>query len=377
MRQVFAAGLIVVAGALPALGQGYRYIDDFDYSSPEAVAEQFTDHLGRADFLSAYYLLSPQAKDAFHTAIASGRMGTMFPGLEQFEYPGLVGTRDAPRILTEDLAEDLARLFDDMLAGATQDGQMPFSFAGGAVEVTMETPEGAEAAIDGATDGLRLGLTQTEWGEWRVDGIAWGDGTLQTGWSVSPEAEALPPDELPAQRTFLDEFDFSTPEAVAEDFVTAMREGDWYRAYWAFSPQAKEMILAEGRPIDMLFPRLDTSDLPGTGLFRPNVTRADALALDTMRDRGVLFDRLMLAAERQGVLPFDFTEASLAEVGESTPVQAMDSNVIAEAAATVAAAGEPAELSLRMVQLPNEEWRIDRILWDGSLEKGQPWGVPL
>jgi len=359
VRQYSAAGLIVLAGALPALGQGYRYIDDFDYSSPTAVAEQFTDHMANADFLSAYYLLSPEAKDAFSIAISSGEAGAIFPGLEQFQYPALIGTQNAPRDVLDDLGMDWARLFDDMLAGATQDGQMPFSFDGGAVEVVMETPGGAEAAIDGATDGLRLGLSETGWGEWRVNALAWSDSTLNTLWSLSPGAGAVPAAELPSPRTFLDEYDFTTPDAVAETFVTAMREGDWYRAYLTLSPEAKQMILSERQPLRMLLPGLDTADLPGTGLFRPDVKRADSLAFDTMRDLGVVFDRIMQAGDRQGVLPFDFTEAALDGVSDTI--------------ATVSTGDVP--LTLQMIETGNGEWRVDQVTWDGSNEAAKPWGA--
>ncbi|WEK06609.1 MAG: hypothetical protein P0Y65_10310 [Candidatus Devosia phytovorans] len=344
---------------MPALGQGYRYIDDFDYSSPTAVAEQFTDHMANADFLSAYYLLSPEAKDAFYVAVSSGKTGTVFPGLEQFQYPALIGTQGAPRDVLDDLSMDWARLFDDMLAGATQDGQMPFSFDDGAVEVVMETPDGAEAAIDGATDGLRLGLKQTEWGEWRVESIAWSDGTLNRLWSISPEAGAGPAADLPTPRTVLDEYDFTAPDAVAETFVTAMREGDWYRAYLTLSPHPKGMILSGRQPLTMLLPGLDTADLPGTGLFRPDVKRADSLAFDTMRDTGLVFDRIMQAGDRQGVLPFDFTEAALDGVSDN----------VATVSTTTGA------LTLQMIETGHGEWRVDQVRWDGSNETAKPWGA--
>ena len=361
MRKHLVAGLVVLVGVVPAFGQGYRYIDDFDFSSPMAVAEQFTDAMDRADFLSAYYLLSPEAKYAFDMALVSGKAGSLFPGVEQFQFPALIATREAPGDVQDDIFLDRARLFDDMLAGATQDGQMPFSFAGGAIEVLMETPNGAEAAVDGATDGLRLGLKQTEWGEWRVDAVAWSDGTLNTLWAVSPEAGTVPPAELPSPRTFLDEYDFSSPHAVAETFLAAMREGDWYRAYLTFSVEAKQSILAQNQPLGVLLPGIDTEDMPGTGLFRHDVTQADSLAFDTMRDLGVVFDRIMLAGERQGVVPFDFTDATLEGVVDDV--------------ATVDMPGGPGPLSLHMVQAGNGEWRVDQVTWEGSNDQARPWGA--
>ncbi|HEY8577482.1 MAG TPA: hypothetical protein VIL88_14235 [Devosia sp.] len=361
MQRFLAAGLFALAGAAPAVAQGYRYIDDFDYGSPTAVAEQFTDAMASADFVSAYYLLSPEAKDAFYQAIASGNSASLFAGVEKFEVPALIGTRDAEPDVLDDLSLDWARLFDDMLAGATENEQMPFSFAGGAVEVVAETEDGAEAAIDGATDGLRLSLKETEWGEWRVDSIAWNDGTFSPGWSISPEAGAIPAAELPFPRTFIDEIDYSTAEAVADEFIAAMAEGDWYRAYLLLSPAAKQGILAPTQPLQMLLPGIDTADLPGTGLFRPNVARADSLALDTMRDTGVVFDRIMLAGERQGALPFEFNGAELKGIVDNV--------------ATVKTPQAPALLSLHMLQMSNGQWRVDQVSWEGSNPSARPWGA--
>ena len=55
-----------------------------------------------------------------------------------------------------------------------------------------------------------------------------------------------------------------------------------------------------------------------------------------------------------------------------------DATMVVEAFTdAMAAATKPQDLIFHMVQLPNEEWRLDRISWKGSLEQMRPWGVPL
>lgn len=361
IRSYLIFGAALAVGIMPAQGQD-SFPLNIDYSTPEAVAEDFTNAMAEADFFRAYFLLSPEAKNAFQIVLASGRADTMFPGAEMFEYPSLTLSETSGQDVRDDIYLDGARTFDDMMAGALRDGELPFSFDNAEVGVLADDGDRRTAAIEGASDGLVLHLAETEWQEWRVDAVTWGDaGEAEPLWKAGADATALPSAQLPAPpRTFVDDIDYSSIEAVAEQFIAAMGAEDYFRAYFLIAPESKDALFNDpsGTAILTLVPGIDRENLPGTGLFRPNVERADALAFDTMRDPALIFHRVLTAAKAQGVLPFDLKGATIDSVDDVVRI--------------VPANGEP--LEMRMSQMSDGQWRIAQIMWPGSNENALPWG---
>jgi len=371
--------LLATAPAMAQKTKNLSYIDRVDQSDPNEVVETFTEAMAADDYFAAYYLLSPTAKDGAYFALASGQMQTLLPGVDPMHLEGMaLADRSLPPILQADLTEG-AQVFDDLMQFGLSKGHLPFSFEGAHVVSVEPTEWGGEAKVE-VSEGpspLTLELQKAEWGDWRIHKITWDGSAEGQPWNAGSSA-ALPPAELPGSpRTYLDTLPVS-PEAVAETFIQAFGAGDFFRAHLMMSPAAKGAILDQKRPLMMMqfLPDLDTTDVPGTGLFR-DIDRADALALDVMRDPGVIMQRLLSAAKRQGALPFDLRNAMIKDVGDITETPDAESGVTAEALITVTTESEPKELTLHMVELPNRQWRVDRISWDGSLEQGRPWGIPV
>ncbi|KQT51795.1 hypothetical protein ASG47_02620 [Devosia sp. Leaf420] len=373
----------LLVAASPALAQKTKtvsFIDSLNQATATEAVESFVDAMEAQDFFSAYYYLSPEAKDGTYQTLASLQFGKLLPGTDPFKMEGsVIGDRTLPAVLQEDLTEG-AQIFDDLMQGALVSGHAPFTFEDAEVmSITEGDADGmAEVAVSKGPSPLKLSLQKTEWGDWRVDEITWEGSAEGKPWDAGESAPVEGATRAEGPRTILDTLPTETPEDVAEAFVNAFAAGDYYQAHLLMSPAAKRALLDPMRPIMMMqfLPGLDEADLPGTGLFR-QVQRADALAFDTMRDPAVVMHRLLTAAERQGVMPFSFDGAEIEGVGHVTEPSEPDTGMVAETIATVKTSGNPDSITLHLVQLPNDQWRVDRLSWVGSLDKLRPWGVPI
>lgn len=350
------------------------YLDRFDQSSPQAVAEAFVDAMAAEDYFGAYYLLSPEAKEGSFQAVAAMQVGRLLPGADPFYVDGSIFyDESAPRVLLDDLA-DQSQVFDDLMVAGQTTGLLPFGFRDAELGSVTETETGAAASVTAseAPQELTLALTQTEQGDWRVDTISWPGSVDGKPWGAPEGAATVPARPIaPAPRTYLDSLDLATPEETVTAFIDAFVARDYFKAYFLLSPAAKRAPFDPMQPLQLpiLLPGIDVEDLPGTGLHR-NIPRADELAFDTMHDPAIVFDRLLLAAERQGALPFVLQGASIDEIGviglASGPAAMPEVNV------TVTAPAD--DLTFHLTQLPNNQWRIDQITWLGSLDWARPWG---
>jgi hypothetical protein len=155
-------------------------------------------------------------------------------------------------------------------------------------------------------------------------------------------------------------------EALAQDFVDAFAAKNYFAVYFMLSPAVKAGLFDPGTMLQLpqLLPGIDVGDLPGTGVYR-NSPRPDELALDTMHDPALVFDRLLLAADRQGVLPFDLTDAKIGPVEKTGD------------GATVALVTrkDPGNIVLHLVEMSAGWWRLDQVSWPGSLDWAKPWGA--
>ncbi|HEY4202893.1 MAG TPA: hypothetical protein VGM83_20265 [Devosiaceae bacterium] len=134
---------------------------------------------GAADFFTAYFLLSPEAKAGSYEAVASGQVSRLLPGVEPFSLPGSIfSEKGIATDVLDDVAADQSLVFDDMMVAAVQAGHLPFSFAATSLETVAVDGDTAVAQVQ-ANPMLTLDLARTAAGQWCVDSIAWqgaGDG---------------------------------------------------------------------------------------------------------------------------------------------------------------------------------------------------------
>lgn len=374
-----AATFLLASPALAQKDKSVSFIDRFDQSDATVVVEAFTDAMAAHDYFGAYYQLSPDAKNGIVTAVSRLQLDQLLPGYTMGQASAIsFMDRDVPMILKEDQA-NYSHVFDDLMVGALEDGLVPFNFEGGEIVAVDETAHTATVAVEIGPSPLSLALIETEWGDWRIDSISWEGSAEGKPWAVSAASQAAPPRPVPeGVRIYTDGLPTVDAEAVAAGFIDAFTDKDYFRAHFLMSPANRNFLTGDAIgmwPLQVL-PGLDTQDVPRSGLFR-NIPRADQLALDTMHDPAVVFHGLMQDADRQGVVPLDLTGAKVAPGSAVVAPSDKQSGIIAEADVRVTGAAKPQDLIFHMVQLPNEEWRLDRISWEGSLDQMRPWGVSL
>ena len=86
---------------------------------------------------------------------------------------------------------------------------------------------------------------------------------------------------------------------------------------------------------------------------------------DVTPDAAMMFDDLMIAAERQGVLPFDLRNAGV----PSATIDRAD-----QGRYMVSTQGDPGVVLISTIRLSNNDWRVERVVWAASDPAARPWG---
>jgi len=166
-------------------------------------------------------------------------------------------------------------------------------------------------------------------------------------------------------RTFVEGLDMSSGLAVVEEFIAAYAESDYLAAYYLLSPNAKMDFLKAVNEYNQatLFPRLNGS-APEGSIFALGGKEQDMLT-DVTPDAAMMFDDLMIAAERQGVLPFDLRNAGV----PSATIDRAD-----QGRYMVSTQGDPGVVLISTIRLSNNDWRVERVVWAASDPAARPWG---
>jgi hypothetical protein len=169
-------------------------------------------------------------------------------------------------------------------------------------------------------------------------------------------------------RTFVESLDMSSGLAVTEEFIAAYAASDYLAVYYLLSPNAKMDFVKTVNQLNIarLFPRLD-STAPAGSVYDTAPMEQDMVS-DVTPDGAMMFDDLMMAAERQGVLPFDLRTAG---VPSATIDQADQGRYM------VATQADPGYVLISTIRLSNGDWRVERVVWAASDPAARPWGKKL
>lgn len=169
-------------------------------------------------------------------------------------------------------------------------------------------------------------------------------------------------------RTMVERLDRSTPEATAKTFLDAYAGSDYFAAYYTLSLDARLGFAnaLSSFNLGIVIPGATATDMPGSMVW-DQTRKTDVLSDEILWDAALDFDDLLLAAQRNGMLPFVL---GTAEVG--TPTALVDGALVVPVQNT---GGQPEALELHLTIMPDASWRIDRITWDGSDAQARPWGV--
>ncbi|SEP72720.1 hypothetical protein SAMN05428969_0638 [Devosia sp. YR412] len=183
---------VTAAHAAKSKGEGRTVLERLDMSSPEAAAQSFLDAYGASDYINAYFLLSPEAKQGFNELVGSFNFGALFPGAPAASMPGSkVWGEGQMDDVSFDLQLSTPTAFDDLLYAAEQNDLLPFQLGTpdigaptAAVDGVLTLPVGN---VGGSPSALTLELTLLSNGQWRVDRVVWdGSDASKRPWAVVP-----------------------------------------------------------------------------------------------------------------------------------------------------------------------------------------------
>ena len=167
-------------------------------------------------------------------------------------------------------------------------------------------------------------------------------------------------------RTLVERLSLDTPESAVGAFIEAFGREDYFAAYYMLSPEAKKAF-AEGYytyNLGRLIVTGDTSFVPGSVFSADELP--EAMLTDLSYDLALIFDNIVHNATTNGQMPFSLAEArimSTSEVSDEAVVVAVDAPEVSS------------RMRFETILAYDDQWRIDRIAWDGSDPEERPWGI--
>jgi hypothetical protein len=152
-------------------------ISALDMSTPQSSAMTFINANIRSDYFTAYFLLSPDAKEGF-TQAANDDQRRLFPDAGTEAIPGSkfseISSDQAD--LVADMRNDAVLVFDDLMLSAEQNRMLPFTFGPGAAVTAIDHTNG-KARLEVATGSdphmILMEMVEMSNGQWRIDRIGW------------------------------------------------------------------------------------------------------------------------------------------------------------------------------------------------------------
>ncbi|MBJ3785334.1 hypothetical protein [Devosia sediminis] len=190
---VFGLALLSLIGPAPAQ-EGRTLIDRMALDTPEQAVQSLIEAFAAEDYLSVYFILTPQAKEEFAYNYATFNVAQYFvlrdTGWIDGSFHSSIEDIDEERLI--DLRNDVPLIFDDIVLHATANGQMPFSLADGMIQSSTPGDEDVvqvEVSADGQT--LTIEAREVYTGDWRIDRIGWpGSDPEGRPWGIGTKAKS-------------------------------------------------------------------------------------------------------------------------------------------------------------------------------------------
>lgn len=166
-----------------------------------------------------------------------------------------------------------------------------------------------------------------------------------------------------APRTYVDTLDMRSPQAAADTFLKAFARADYFAVFKVLSPQAQLGFseLIQTGETGQLLPLMEGKTLSGSVYYE---ARANPGRSEVAEDHALMFDDIMMAAQRSDILPLTIgpgaRRGKVAINGDTATV-------------AVSNDGKPAELTLQLDLQPSGRWKVGRIVWPGSTDDIRPW----
>ena len=189
--RIAAAGLLLALSAMPLAAQeGRTLIERLPLDTPESAVAAFIEAFKTKDFLSAYYMMSPEAKRAFVDRYYEFNSAQFLVGNVSAVPDSILGDFDKrPEGVLEEVGFDSAQIFDNIMFHAEARDLLPFDLTSASVSEVAGASEGSVmVAIEGAKPAtLQIETVIIYTGDWRIDRISW-QGSMPDAkpWGVQP-----------------------------------------------------------------------------------------------------------------------------------------------------------------------------------------------
>lgn len=192
-------GLVLVLATAPVAAQdGRTFPERLPLDTPESTVRALVEAFEGKDFFAAYFMLSGEARKDFLNQYYLLDLRPYFELGGDIFIPGSILAQEAdspPDWVFDEIGQDGALIFDNLLWNADRNGQMPFSLAGATIsDTTQDGPDRVvvTVALTGPPQTLEIELETSPGGDWKVDRIAWsGSRPELRPWGL-PETKAKP-----------------------------------------------------------------------------------------------------------------------------------------------------------------------------------------
>lgn len=341
--------------------------------------------------MAVHLLLSPQGEWDASRAMDDYVPQRLVPGFDESDHKvspvyqrpaqGADASHDDAAPVSE-FDFDPTRRFDALMLGAAQRGKLPFVLNDDTqVDVTQADDTRASATLTTPkAETLTMSLLRQPSGRWKVDQVRWPgasiaahpwDGESGQAQGASSFKTAAPAANAP--RTFYDALDMSSPDTTVQAFMDAWSHGDYFTAYHLLSPGAEwdAMAAISALRMEQLIPGFTLNDLDLSPLARKTersreeIARGVAPTNEYNFDNARQFDTLLVGAAVLKKLPFAITAAT----------QAAPARIDGKLATTTLRTPNAPDLSVKLVKLASDRWKVEQIQWEGSSKTLRPWGA--
>ena len=171
------AGLALLAVTPLAADEGRTFVDRLPLDTPQGAVTGFIEAFNAKDFATAYYMLSPEAKQTFVDSYYAYNSARYFNvGDSSFIEGSLLSEADISDDELAEVGSDTALIFDNLVFHAEENGELPFDFTNAKATLVEDTGDAKEAVVTiegGKPTPLRVDAILLYNGDWRIDRIHW------------------------------------------------------------------------------------------------------------------------------------------------------------------------------------------------------------
>ena len=179
-------------------------------------------------------------------------------------------------------------------------------------------------------------------------------------------------EEVSNARTYYDSLELDTPELAVQTFIDAFHRADFVTTYMVFAPATQQELRSQGFELSLDNFIQEGLSIEDEELFIQTWTdRIGPDRAEHIQDTMHVFNTMMRSAAELGFMPFQFEKnfeiLGTESVTTSDGQEATDLMIMFE--------GSENSIVFRLMQSPDERWRVFQVIWPGGDETEIPWAL--